>query len=112
MCSSPSGGGGPGAPPVWPVAVPPSGLTDSEIASVSTAAIRNFCIIAHVDHGKSTLADRLMQLAGNISSERADEGQVLDRLQVERERGITVKSQTVTMFYEGSGVVEEVGVVE
>ncbi|GFS52863.1 translation factor GUF1 homolog, mitochondrial [Trichonephila clavipes] len=61
--------------------------------------IRNFGIIAHVDHGKSTLSDRLMEFAGNISKKNKNE-QVLDKLQVERERGITVKAQTVSLFHE------------
>ena len=82
----------------------PSELSDATIGAIPPSRIRNFCIIAHVDHGKSTLADRLMQLAGNISSEKMGEGQVLDKLQVERERGITVKSQTVSMFYDGIGI--------
>ncbi|XP_042895764.1 translation factor GUF1 homolog, mitochondrial isoform X2 [Parasteatoda tepidariorum] len=61
--------------------------------------IRNFGIIAHVDHGKSTLSDRFMEYAGNLSKASKNE-QVLDKLQVERERGITVKAQTVSLFYE------------
>ncbi|GIY58925.1 translation factor GUF1 homolog, mitochondrial [Caerostris extrusa] len=64
--------------------------------------IRNFGIIAHVDHGKSTLSDRLMEFAGNISKKNKNE-QVLDKLQVERERGITVKAQTVSLFHEYNG---------
>ncbi|XP_055926457.1 translation factor GUF1 homolog, mitochondrial-like [Argiope bruennichi] len=64
--------------------------------------IRNFGIIAHVDHGKSTLSDRLMEFAGNISRKKKNE-QVLDKLQVERERGITVKAQTVSLFHEYKG---------
>ncbi|GFS72250.1 translation factor GUF1 homolog, mitochondrial [Nephila pilipes] len=64
--------------------------------------IRNFGIIAHVDHGKSTLSDRLMEFAGNISKKNKNE-QVLDKLQVERERGITVKAQTVSLFHEYDG---------
>lgn len=59
--------------------------------------IRNFCIIAHVDHGKSTLADRILEKTGFL--ERNAESQVLDSLEVERARGITVKAQTATMLY-------------
>jgi small GTP-binding protein len=62
-------------------------------------SLLDFSIIAHVDHGKSTLADAILQLTGNISEETAKRGQVLDNLQVERERGITVKAQTASMIY-------------
>ena len=81
-------------------------ILETDLSTIDLDRIRNFSIIAHIDHGKSTLADCMLEYVGAIDNRTTENDRVLDKLQVERQRGITVKAQTASVIYKVSEITE------